>query len=175
MTRIRFRHSETLVLTMRRIGPGSSDRRTDGKLGPEKSLRQGAPLLHLCADYSRRWRGRLWLSSLQARARFTVQQAAASSRKAGQRFAPVSISKQSLSEELHRSQSTDLARHAGARLRKRWQTGARKELLLLLHEGQRRDLRVLGVAGRAAAPLRPVFLCRPVTRLDAGVEREGDE
>src|SRR5262249_37337742 len=118
MTRTSFRHSETLVLTMRRIGSGSSDWRADGKARPEKSLQQAAPLLHFRADYGRRRRGRLWLSSLQARARFTDQQAAASGRKVGQRFAPVSIPDQSFSQELYRGQSTDLADRAGAGLRK---------------------------------------------------------
>src|SRR6266508_2328471 len=118
MTRTRFRHNETLVLTTRRIGSGSSDRRTDGKLRQEKSLQQAAPLLHLRADYGRRRRRRLWLSSLQARARFSDQQAAAPGRKAGERFALVSISDQPLSQELHRGQSTDLASRAGAELRK---------------------------------------------------------
>src|SRR5262249_29380914 len=135
MTRTRFRHSEILVLTTRRIGAVSSDRGTDGKFVSETSLQQAASFLHLRADYGRRRLGRLWLSPLQARARFSDQQAAAPDRKAGQRFAPVSISDQSLSQELYRGQSTYLADRAGAGLRKRWQAGARKELLLLLHEG----------------------------------------
>src|SRR5262249_15643169 len=118
MTRTRFRHIETLVLTTRRIDSGSSDRRTDGKSRPEKSLQQAAPLLHLRADYGRRRRGRLWLSPLRALSRFADQQAAAPSRKAGEGFAPVSNPGPSLPYELHRGQSTDLAGHAGSGLRK---------------------------------------------------------
>src|SRR5262245_2787136 len=76
----RFHHSETPVLTTRRIGSGSSDRMTDGSPRPEKSLRQAATLLHLRADYGRRRRWRLWLSPLQAGARFSDQQAAAPGR-----------------------------------------------------------------------------------------------